>query len=56
MLGNNYRMTDISATIGIEQLKRIKKNVVKKNIIAKKSIIVHLKIIHLFSHLLCPNT
>lgn len=35
MLGNNYRMTDICATIGIEQLKRIKKNVIRKNIIAK---------------------
>ncbi len=35
MLGNNYRMTDISASIGIEQLKKIKKNVIRKNIIAK---------------------
>ena len=35
MLGNNYRMTDICATIGIEQLKRIKKNIIRKNIIAK---------------------
>ena len=25
MLGNNYRMTDIMASIGIEQLKKIKR-------------------------------
>ena len=35
VLGNNFRMTDLSASIGIEQLKKIKKNIVKKNKIAK---------------------
>lgn len=30
LLGNNYRMTDIQATIGIEQLKKIKSNLIKK--------------------------
>ena len=35
MLGNNYRMTDINATIGIEQLKKINKNLIKKNKISK---------------------
>ena len=32
MLGNNYRMTDINATIGIEQLKKINKNLIKNKI------------------------
>lgn len=35
ILGNNYRMTDISAAIGIEQLKKLKTIIKKKNIIAK---------------------
>ena len=34
IIGNNYRMTDISATIGIEQLKKIKTIINKKNKIA----------------------
>ena len=35
MLGNNYRMTDIMASIGIEQLKKIKKIIIEKNKLAK---------------------
>ena len=35
ILGNNYRMTDISAAIGIEQLKKLKTIIKKKNKIAK---------------------
>lgn len=34
IIGNNYRMTDISASIGIEQLKKIKKIINNKNKIA----------------------
>ena len=34
LIGNNYRMTDIAAAIGIEQLKKIKKIIDKKNKIA----------------------
>lgn len=34
IIGNNYRMTDISATIGIEQLKKLKKIINNKNKIA----------------------
>lgn len=34
-LGNNFRMIDLCASIGIEQLKKLKKNIQKKNKIAK---------------------
>jgi len=34
IIGNNYRMTDIAATIGIEQLKKLKVIINKKNKIA----------------------
>jgi dTDP-4-amino-4,6-dideoxygalactose transaminase len=36
VLGNNYRMTDINASIGIEQLKKLKKTIVEKERVSKK--------------------
>ena len=36
ILGNNYRMPDILAAIGIEQIKKLKKIIIKKNKIAAK--------------------
>jgi dTDP-4-amino-4,6-dideoxygalactose transaminase len=35
-LGYNYRMNDIQAALGIEQIKRLDKNVSKRNLIAKR--------------------
>lgn len=43
IIGNNYRMTDIAATIGIEQLKKIKKIIHEKN---KISIFYNKKLNH----------
>ncbi len=36
MIGNNFRMTDIQAAIGIEQLKKIEKNIIDKNFFAQR--------------------
>lgn len=36
VLGLNYRMTDVAATLGISQLERLKNFVEKRNLIAKK--------------------
>ena len=36
VLGNNYRMTDINASIGIEQLKKLKKTIIEKERVSKK--------------------
>ena len=35
-LGYNYRMNDIQAALGLEQIKRLDKNVYKRNLIAKR--------------------
>ena len=38
MLGFNFRLTEIQAAIGIEQLKKLEKILIKKRLIAKKLI------------------
>jgi len=36
MIGNNFRMGEIEAAIGIEQLKKLKKKIISRNLVAQK--------------------